>query len=102
MLAFVYASYILFVFPRRMLMLLMIGITFPLTVAFITDIITTKGLKRRSHTRALFGVPEWKAKFSALNNTDAAYSYQGPLPLLLLPFEPIQIPLPGQHTKLTF
>jgi hypothetical protein len=67
-------------------------ITFPLcfTAAFVTKLDFT----RRGSCQFHFGIPEWKAKYSASN--------EGSLPLLLLPFEPTQIPLLGQHTKLTF
>lgn len=66
-------------------------ITFPLcfTAAFVTKLDFT-----RRGCQFHFGIPEWKAKYSASN--------EGSLPLLLLPFEPTQIPLLGQHTKLTF
>lgn len=52
----------------------------------------------------LYGVPEWRAKFSpppvASKNVTRP---DGPaLPLLLLPFSPDQILLPGERTTLTF
>ncbi|KAL3790644.1 hypothetical protein ACHAWO_000420 [Cyclotella atomus] len=68
------------------------GITSPLcfTEAFITKLDFT----RRESLHPHFGIPEWKAKYSASN--------EGTLPLLLLPFEPTQIPLLGQHIRLIF
>jgi hypothetical protein len=77
----------------RCIHFLLLGvITYPLcfTAAFVTKLDFT----RRDSCQSHFGIPEWKAKYSASN--------EGSLPLLLLPFEPTQIPLLGQHTKLTF
>jgi hypothetical protein len=81
--------------------LLLVGVIFPLcfTLAFITELTSTRS-GATSKTRQLYGVPEWKAKFSTpINSTQAS---QCTLPLLLFPFEPTQILLPGKHTKLTF
>lgn len=54
---------------------------------------------RRLHYQSsqLYGVHEWREKFSSKNSTQ-----QQQLPLLLLPFNPSQILLPGQSTKYTF
>ena len=82
-----------------------IGLTIPhcLTMAFINEVVTTTCYRRPSSCyRPLFGVPEWKAKFSPTQTTNSTQSRVTPLPLLLFPFEPTQIPLPGQHTKLKF
>lgn len=65
------------------------------TAAFITELSTKPWISKRSGSHTLFGVPEWKAKFSSSTNSTS-------LPLLMFPFEPTQIPLPGQHAKITF
>jgi len=60
----------------------------------------------RSHQSAtkLHGVQEWRAKYSNLNTTSSSPQShdQDQLPLLLLPFNPSQILLPGQTTSYTF
>mmetsp|Transcript_33013 Transcript_33013/g.67455 ORF Transcript_33013/g.67455 Transcript_33013/m.67455 type:complete len:398 (+) Transcript_33013:144-1337(+) len=57
---------------------------------------------RQSNTR-LHGVHEWRAKYSNHNNTSSQHQQQqDQLPLLLLPFNPTQILLPGQTTSYTF
>jgi len=58
----------------------------------------------QSNTR-LHGVHEWRAKYSNHNNTSSQHQQQqqqDQLPLLLLPFNPTQILLPGQTTSYTF
>jgi hypothetical protein len=55
---------------------------------------------QRSHIK-LNGVQEWRAKYSNHNNSTEQQQQQQ-FPLLLLPFNPTQILLPGQHAKYTF
>jgi len=56
-------------------------------------------------TTKLHGVQEWRAKYSSSRNETKAHpnqEQQAQLPLLLLPFHPTQIILPGQTTSYTF
>ena len=82
----------------------LIGIVFPccFTLAFVTNVFAARNSRARFTYQPLFGVSEWKAKFSALKNHTADDAQSQGLPLLLFPFEPNQISLPGQHTKFTF
>lgn len=84
----------------RSILFYVIGLTIPycFTLAFFNEVVIGKRLT--SCCRPLFGVPEWKAKFSTFTNS--TQSCVTSLPLLLFPFESTQIPLPGQHTKLKF
>jgi len=54
-----------------------------------------------SHHR-LYGISEWRAKFSPFHTNSSQSSTDSVLPLLLLPFKPNQILLPGQSTTLQF
>ena len=65
------------------------------TISSLTS--STRQSPRQTTTR-LNGVKEWRAKYSIHNSTQQ----QPQLPLLLLPFNPAQILLPGQTTSYTF
>lgn len=82
--------------------IILIGPLIPVcfTLAFISPLSHPVTPRRGISDTHLLGVPEWKAKFSA--SSSSGQSSDGTLPLLLFPFEPTQIPLPGQYTKLTF
>ena len=57
-------------------------------------------------TSRLYGINEWRDKFSSTttstSTTSTNHNNSTTLPLLLLPFKPTQIILPGQSTKLQF
>lgn len=72
------------------------------TLAFVANGFIARKSKTRFTHQPVFGMSEWKAKFSALQNKTVDDSQCQGLPLLLFPFEPTQIPLPGQYTKFTF
>ncbi|KAL3790023.1 hypothetical protein HJC23_011379 [Cyclotella cryptica] len=72
----------------------------------MTKFITPSHTIRKYTSRPLSGVPEWRAKFSTPpgNATGELTSspYKSALPLLLFPFEPRRVLLPGQRARLTF
>jgi hypothetical protein len=75
--------------------------------AFYTSHISTKIIHFPLSRSRIYGINEWRAKFSSSNSsthqsTSANNNSTTTLPLLLLPFKPAQIILPGQSTKLQF
>jgi hypothetical protein len=67
----------------------------------------TRPSRNRSIRTQLYGVQEWRAKYSSnQNNTSSSQllhdQQEDPLPLLLLPFNPSQILLPGQRSSYKF
>ena len=59
------------------------------------------GSPRRNYNSKLYGISEWREKFStSLSTKDDVNNIT--LPLLLLPFTPSEIILPGQSTTLEF
>lgn len=76
---------------------------FEFTLAFFNGQ-SVKKIITRTSTNSLFGVSEWREKFSpsSANSTQLSSTSTSTLPLLLLPFTPSQIILPGQCTTLTF
>lgn len=67
--------------------------------AFCT--LPTRRLHHQS-SQQLYGVHEWRETFSKNYHRNSTQQQQQQLPLLLLPFNPSQILLPGQTTKYTF
>ena len=82
------------------------GLILPRSISSLTPL--TRPTSDQSTTR-LYGVQEWRAKYSNHNNPSSSSSspqpqdqQDDPLPLLLLPFNPSQILLPGQTTSYKF
>ncbi len=74
--------------------------------AFNCNLLTSSSRHRSIRTQ-LYGVQEWRAKYSSnQNNTSSSQTPHDqqvdPLPLLLLPFNPSQILLPGQKSSYKF
>ena len=61
------------------------------------------GSPRRNYDSKLYGISEWREKFSTSSITESKDDVNTTtLPLLLLPFTPSEIILPGQSTTLEF
>ena len=68
-----------------------------------TTTTTTTNIHCPLSTSRLYGINEWRDKISSTNSDSTTSTNNSTtLPLLLLPFKPTQIILPGQSTKLQF
>ena len=89
-----------------MLLVLLLLICISIANAFYTyQIPTTTTINYCPLSRSrLYGINEWRDKFSSTSSskTSIINNSTTTLPLLLLPFKPAQIILPGQSTKLQF
>jgi len=84
-------------------LLLLIGINSIANAFYTYQIPTTTTI--HCPVSRLYGINEWRDKFSSSNldsTTSTNHNSTTTLPLLLLPFKPAQIILPGQSTKLQF
>mmetsp|Transcript_21030 Transcript_21030/g.39894 ORF Transcript_21030/g.39894 Transcript_21030/m.39894 type:complete len:355 (+) Transcript_21030:251-1315(+) len=95
---------------RVFLQILQFGlvISFILSRNSLKNNIFPRSLPHTSHPNRLHGLPEWRAKFAFIPTNSSAPKQttlppsNNTLPLLLFPFTPSQVILPGQSAKLTF
>lgn len=84
------------------------NVILPRSISSFPPLLTRQSARSHQSFTKLHGVQEWRAKYSNHNTTSSSSSQSHDhqqdqqLPLLLLPFNPSQILLPGQTTSYTF